>query len=499
MKASAKLPTAGVATRTDGSVQPLPSLAAQIASGLEPCLLPQDMEQWRADLQARLDRIQQHREQGLGFIEEHVRQCTLELQRKAVERAMQAKADAVDAICPCCQRALIEKKYRVPKTIDSYCGKLRLHRTHGWCKGCRQWVFPADAALGLCPDSTASLLVQEMSALLVTKMPAEQAEAVSGRITGRKLSRSTLAREAKRQGDRAIQLRQKQTTQPVFVPPKVQAAKAAIGLDQPWKPFTMVIQIDAWNIRERDEWGQTQAMHKRGQELSRWHWVYTGTCFRLEQRIQKGKRRALITERSYVATRAGIEPMIKQLHFEAMARGLAQAQRVLVIADGALWIWNAVQDRFSEATQRLDLFHANTYLWAVANQIHEADSAAARQWVKPLLKQIRTDKVAKVIAQLDELKPALSSAAAKAATEAIEYYQNNQKRMKYVGGKRRGEPLGSGTIESTCRQMQCRMKRCGQFWSTQGDEALLCLEVFWRNERWDLLFPHVVITASLHN
>ena len=178
---------------------------------------------------------------------------------------------------------------------------------------------------------------------------------------------------------------------------------------------------------------------------------------------------------------------------------MAQAERVLVIADGAVWIWNAVQDRFAEATQRLDLFHANTYLWAVANQIHEADSAAARQWVKPLLKQIRTDKVAKVIAQLDELKPALSSAAAKAATEAIEYYQNNQQRMKYVGGKRRGEPLGSGTIESTCRQMQCRMKRCGQFWSTQGDEALLCLEVFWRNQRWDLLFPHVVITASLQN
>ena len=419
MKPSAKLATAGVATTTEGSVQRLQSLAAQIASGLEACLLPQDIEQWRADLQARLDRIQQHPEQGLGFIEEHVRRCTLELQRKAVERAMQAKADAVDAICPCCQRALIEKKYRVPKTIDSYCGNLRLHRTHGWCKGCRQWVFPADAALGLGPDSTASPLVQEMSALLVTKMPAEQAEAISQRITGRKLSRSTLAREAKRQGDRAIHLRQKQTTQAVFVPPKAQGTKVAVGLDQPSKPFTLVIQIDAWNIRERDDWGQTQAMQKRGQELSRWHWVYTATCFRLEQRIQKGKRRALITERSYVATRAGIEPMMKQLHFEAMARGLAQAQRVLVIADGALWIWNAVQDRFSEATQRLDLFHANTYLWAVANQIHEADSAAARQWVKPLLKQIRTDKVAKVIAQLDELKPALSSAAASSAAASL--------------------------------------------------------------------------------
>ena len=204
------------------------------------------------------------------------------------------------------------------------------------------------------------------------------------------------------------------------------------------------------------------------------------TCFRLEQRIQKGKRRAVITQRSYVATRAGIEPLMKQLHWEAMARGLAKAERVLVIAEGAVWIWNAVQDRFSQAIQRLDLYHANTYLWAVANQIHGTDSAAARRWVKPLRKQIRTDKVAKVIAQLDELKPALNSAAAKAATEAIEYYRNHQGRMKYVGAKSRGEPLGSGAIESTCRQRQCRMKRCRQFWSTQGDEALLCLEIFWR-------------------
>jgi hypothetical protein len=69
----------------------------------------------------------------------------------------------------------------------------------------------------------------------------------------------------------------------------------------------------------------------------------------------------------------------------------------------------------------------------------------------------------------------------------------------FVEGHKRGEPLGSGAIESTCRQMQCRMKRCGPFWSTAGDEALLCLEIFWRNDRWELLFPHVAITAVSRN
>lgn len=473
----------------DRSVRAAADEVLEITSPAQWGLSPDEICQWRRDLEARLARLEQHPEQGLGFIEEQVRQCTLELQRKVVERAMQAKADAVDENCPSCQTPLIQKKRRVRKTIHSYCGSLQLFRTHGWCKHCEQWVFPADTALGLLDNSTASPLVQEMSALLVAKMPCEQAEPVCARVAGVEISRSTLAREAQRQGERAIEKRADPAHSPISIP------AVSIGLDQPPKPFTLVIQIDAWNIRERDHWGQTKIKRQRGEELKRWHWVYSATCFRLEQRCRKGKDRAVITERSYVATRQGVELMIQQLHGEAMRRGLSRAERVLVIADGAVWIWNAVEDRFSEATQRLDLFHANSYLWAVANEIHGANTAAARQWVKPLLRQVRQDKVAQVILSLEELKSRLSESAATAAQQTIDYYRSNQSRMQYVAGEKRGEPVGSGAIESTCRQLQCRMKRCGQFWSMAGDEALLCLEVFWRNDRWDLLFPHVAITA----
>jgi hypothetical protein len=149
--------------------------------------------------------------------------------------------------------------------------------------------------------------------------------------------------------------------------------------------------------------------------------------------------------------------------------------------------------------QRLDLFHANTYLWAVANALHGAGTPEARSWVKPLLKQVRNDKVAKVMTHLQDLKPRMEAAAAQATDQAIEYYQHHQQRMKYKEARRRDEPVGSGAIESTCRQLQCRMKRCGQFWSTAGDEALLCQEMFWRNERWELLFPHAKLTAVSNN
>lgn len=478
----------------------LEELVEEIVADGEDHVLEQDIAHWREDLRKRLEQVRQHPEQGLGFIEEHIRQASLRLQCLLVQKAMQDKANQVEEKCPDCGRPLRDKKRRVVRWLEAYCGKVKLVRTHGWCPHCEQWVFPADRALGLRPDSTASPLVQEMCALLVSKMPAEQAEALSLRVTGRRLSRSTLAREAQRQGDQAIGVRQKLVDAPVVQAP---AAKATAGLDQPPEPFTLVIQMDAWNIRERDSWGQTKRQRRKDPQFDRWHWVYTATSFRLSHRCKKGrfnnKLRAIITERSYVATRGGIPALMQQIYYEARARGLAQAARVLVIADGAVWIWNLAEDRFKDALQRLDLWHANSYLWAVANELHGKGSQEARQWVKPLLKQIRTDQVAKVITQLEELKPRLAEAAAKVAGQTIDYYKKNQKRMNYKEGRKRNEPVGSGAIESTCRQLQCRMKRCGQFWSTRGDEALLCLEMFWRNERWEMLFPHAKLTAVANN
>lgn len=428
-----------------------------------------------------------------GHLEEIARQSCKELERLLIERAMQDRADLVAVQCSHCGGKLVRRFKAKTRPIRTLGGTIQFERTGGFCSRCDQIHYPADHSLGLLENSTASPLVQEVSALLVAKMPAEQAESISQRVCGIQLSRASLAREAQRQGDRAIdQL-------PVMNRAENPPLPATLGGDTPEKPFTLVIEIDAWNIRERDHWKKTKAMRKRGEVFSRWHWVYTGTCFRLDHRCVKGKHRAVITERSYVATRMGIEPMIKQLHAEAMRRGLGRAQRVLVIADGAVWIWIAAKDRFQEAVQRLDLWHASSYLWAVANELHGAGTREARAWVKPLLKKIRLDKTATVIQELKELLPALTQAQAETVATTVEYYTNNLTRMNYVEGDQLHEPVGSGAIESTCRQLQCRMKRCGQFWSQAGDEALLTLETFWRNGYWEKLFPHAQLTALSRN
>ena len=89
----------------------------------------------------------------------------------------------------------------------------------------------------------------------------------------------------------------------------------------------MILQIDAWNIRERDAWGQTVKCRGRGTEPERWHWVYTGTCFRLDHRGQTAGGRPVITERGFAATRGGIDALREQLHGEARRRGVDLAAR----------------------------------------------------------------------------------------------------------------------------------------------------------------------------
>ncbi|HXT41370.1 MAG TPA: hypothetical protein VN887_15275 [Candidatus Angelobacter sp.] len=192
-----------------------------------------------------------------------------------------------------------------------------------------------------------------------------------------------------------------------------------------------------------------------------------------------------------MATREGIDALRQQLHAEALRRGLGQAAGALVIADGAVWIWRLADDRFGQARQRLDFYHAVQHLAAVGRALHGEDKDKLKSWLRPLVKQLKNESAIKVIKQLDELLVSLpAGAASEAVAKEVNYLREHQDRMDYRAGGRRGEPIGSGAIESTCRQTQCRFKRPGQYWSQQGDEALLCLEMFWRNERWSLLFPH---------
>ena len=420
--------------------------------------------------------------QNLGHLEDQVAGDAQELLRQATEVGAQKKADATAPNCPVCQRRLTRLSANHPRTFQTRFGLITLQRTRGYCKRCRKWRVPADTALGLEETAGYSPAVQEMAALLASKMPVSEASVVLERLTGVKMPRATLDREAQRQGERAQRLRDELDRH---------ASAQKTQLELTLEPYQMIIQMDAWSIRERDDWGCSAALRRACKEPERWHWVYTGTCFRLDHRAQTAGGRPVIIERGFVATRGGIDALREQLHAEALRRGLGQAAGALVIADGALWIWRLADDRFPEARQRLDFYHAVQHLAAVGKVIFGQDTIKIKAWLKPLIRQLKNESAIKVIDQLEEVLIGLPlGPASETVRKEINYLRQHQERMDYRTGRRRGEPIGSGAVEATCRQSQCRFKRPGQFWSQKGDEALLCLEIFWRNGRWHLLFPH---------
>ncbi len=145
------------------------------------------------------------------------------------------------------------------------------------------------------------------------------------------------------------------------------------------QPFVLILQLDAWNIRERNDWGQTKTLRKKGKEPERPLWVYTATLFRLDQRGHTASHRPVISERGCVATRFGLEIFEHLVYAQALRKGPTRAAEVLVIADGAAWIWNLVENRFRRATWRADLYHVKQHLWAVAGELYDQDKDQARQ------------------------------------------------------------------------------------------------------------------------
>jgi len=43
---------------------------------------------------------------------------------------------------------------------------------------------------------------------------------------------------------------------------------------------------------------------------------------------------------------------------EARRRGLGRAQKVYIVIDGAVWLWDLAKDRFKDAVLTLDFHHA---------------------------------------------------------------------------------------------------------------------------------------------
>ena len=172
-----------------------------------------------------------------------------------------------------------------------------------------------------------------------------------------------------------------------------------------------------------------------------------------------------------------------------------QAQAVFVVSDGGVWIWKIEEDRFVEAIGVLDFYHVSQHLWAVAHQLHPQDGEQARQWIDPLLSQMKAGQAAQIVQRLEELIKRGDDPCQPLEKE-LHYFKEHREHMQYDHVRQQGAPIGSRAMESFCSQLQHRSKRAGQFWNTAGLNCLLSLEVAKRNLDWDQICPIIKTPRS---
>lgn len=351
-----------------------------------------------------------------------------------------------------------------------------------------RWIFPLRRVLGLRPKQRLSPALEERVAYTAVMTGSyEKAAQVAGKW-GTPMDDATLHRTARRSGKRAEQATaaRVKTAMEDSAPEQRKAQRKSA-------PFSLILMMDGWMIRERGaQWG-LKPPEAWGSRVE-WHEAKGAVLFRVEDQTRKSSGRGMLVRKYAVTWRGDPAEFGQRVYTEALRRGLNEAGRLFVVADGGVWIWNLTAEHFSQAEGVLDFYHAVQHLGAVAQAIYD-DPVAARAWVEPLAHQLKHGGEAGVLSKLEdilELCPKLATERAESVQREVKYFQTHRDHLHYQGVQERGCPAGSGAMESFCSQMQGRFKRPGQFWTVEGETDLLALDLALRNDDWDPLWEHPV-------
>ena len=172
----------------------------------------------------------------------------------------------------------------------------------------------------------------------------------------------------------------------------------------------------------------------------------------------------------------------------ALQGGLEQAEQVVVLGDGAPWIWNLVAEHFPGAVQIVDLSHAKEHVWDVAHAVFGHGTTEGKAWATDacaLLEQGQSEALVSAIEALPSIPPEPGQARS-IPERAVDYFTLNAERMRYPDFRAQGMHLGSGIAEAACKTIvSTRAKRSGMRWTPEGIDALLPLRTAVLNGTYD--------------
>jgi hypothetical protein len=412
----------------------------------------------------------QHRDADLTDLETAVRDGLRVLAPHLVSGLIQVTQRSLDPglrrdrpRCPACGALGRLRGWR-PRQMQTTCGPVRWERPWAQCPACRASWSPTDQTLGVQPQQRISASLRDWMVTLGTLLPFAAATEQLATLTGVVVGEETLRRATETAGEVLdARLQDEAAT--------VERTKAPAGLVDP-APDQLIAETDGVMVRYQDGW----------------HEVKLGVVGGWDPRLPDDQRH--LTAPSYVAARAPVAEWAGRWAAEVARRGgleevaytgtgirpgIATLRRVLVLGDGARWIWAAAAEQFGERIEIVDWYHASEHVWTIARAVDGEGTAEAKAWAEASLTILYEQGAG---ALLERLRACVPETEAARATIAMErgYFQSNRERMRYPEFRAAGYPIGSGAVESSAKHViQQRLKRAGCRWSERGGQALIVL------------------------
>jgi len=155
---------------------------------------------------------------------------------------------------------------------------------------------------------------------------------------------------------------------------------------------------------------------------------------------------------------------------------------LIFLGDGAVWIWNLVSRYYPNAVQIVDWYHAEEHLEKVA-AVAFPDPQTRSNWLEEVVQALWEGQVEQVIYACRALATSCLE-----AQKAANYFYTNAERMRYDRFRTAGYMIGSGSVESACKQIVThRLKLPGAQWIVEGAVQTAKARAAWLSGEWHSL------------
>jgi hypothetical protein len=168
--------------------------------------------------------------------------------------------------------------------------------------------------------------------------------------------------------------------------------------------------------------------------------------------------------------------------------GMDRADRWVAIADGGAGIEGWLRRNFPRVEAViLDFYHAAEHLNEWAKAVRPDDEPGAAELAAGWCHRLKHEGGAAVLAGLTGLDVGRRPAARAAHRALLGYLGGQVHRTDYPAYRAKGWQIGSGPVESACKQVGHRLKGSGMRWGEAGADAVGHLRALFRSEagQWD--------------